>query len=43
MTTALNDVKNVMKAFSGLCDAYVFKPFDKTKLLAELRKLGLIP
>ena len=43
MTTALNDVENVMKAFSGLCDAYVFKPFDKTKLLAELRKLGLIP
>jgi two-component system chemotaxis response regulator CheY len=42
MTTALDHVKNVMQAFHGLCDAYLFKPIDKAKLLQSLRDLALI-
>jgi two-component system chemotaxis response regulator CheY len=42
MTTALDDIENKISAFSGLCDAYLVKPIQKTKLLEELRKLKLI-
>ena len=42
MTTALSEPKEVIAAFSSLCDAYVVKPIDKAKLLDELRKLKLI-
>jgi two-component system, chemotaxis family, chemotaxis protein CheY len=42
MTTAVNDLKNVMAAYSSLCDGYLVKPIEKAKLLAELRKMGLI-
>jgi two-component system, chemotaxis family, chemotaxis protein CheY len=28
MTTAVDDVKSVVKSFKSLCDAYVFKPID---------------
>ena len=42
MTTALDDSKNVMQAFKEECDAYLIKPIDKDKLLAELSKLKLI-
>ena len=41
MTTALDDPKNVITAFSGLADAYLVKPIDKARLLEELRKLKL--
>ena len=41
MTTALDDPANVMHAFYELCDAYVFKPIAKAKLLQELEKMGL--
>jgi two-component system chemotaxis response regulator CheY len=43
MTTALQDTKNVMTAFRALCDAYLFKPIDKAKLLENLQKFELIP
>lgn len=43
MTTALQDTKNVMTAFRSLCDAYLFKPIDQTKLLENLQKFQLIP
>jgi len=43
MTTAMRDMKNVNSAFEGLCDAYLTKPIRKDNLLAELRKLALIP
>src|ERR1700728_2913498 len=33
MTTALDDVKNVVQSFKLLCDAYLFKPIDTGKLL----------
>ena len=42
MTTSVGDMKSVLAAFKGLCDAYVTKPIDKAKLLGELRKLGLV-
>ena len=43
MTSALDDMRNKINAFSGLCDGYLTKPIDKEKLLYELRKLELIP
>jgi two-component system, chemotaxis family, chemotaxis protein CheY len=42
MTTALSDVKGIMKSFDTLCDAYMVKPLDKAKLLEQLSKFGLI-
>jgi two-component system chemotaxis response regulator CheY len=42
MTTALDDPQNVFGAYRNLCDAYLAKPIHKSKLLEELRKLGLI-
>lgn len=42
MTTALGDPQNVFDAYRSLCDAYLAKPIHKSKLLDELRKLGLI-
>jgi two-component system, chemotaxis family, chemotaxis protein CheY len=42
MTTALNEGKNVTKAFDYGCTAYAGKPIDPQKFENELRKLGLI-
>jgi len=42
MITALDDVKNVVKSFKSLCDAYIFKPVDTAKLLQQLRALALV-
>jgi two-component system chemotaxis response regulator CheY len=42
MTTAVDDVKNVMKSFNSLCDAYLFKPIDTQKLLGQIRELHLV-
>ena len=42
MTTALNDGRNVTKAFSLGCVSYAGKPIDKEKFLNELEKLGLV-
>lgn len=42
MTTALGDLKNACAAFRGLCDAYLVKPIDHTKLRETLRQLALI-
>jgi two-component system, chemotaxis family, chemotaxis protein CheY len=42
MTTALDDVRNVVNAFHGLCDVYLTKPIDRGELIRELRKLDLI-
>lgn len=43
MTTSLDDPKNIIAAFSGLCDAYLVKPIEKAKLLERLQELRLIP
>jgi two-component system chemotaxis response regulator CheY len=42
MTTALNEGKNVTKAFDLGCTAYAGKPIDQEKFMNVLRKLELI-
>jgi len=41
MTTALTDTSNVFNAFREMCEGYLVKPIDKTKLLGQLASLGL--
>ncbi len=42
MTTALNEEKNVKKAFELGCTVYCAKPIDMEKLKSTLETLGLI-
>lgn len=43
MTTALNDPKNVVKAYyEGGATAYLAKPIEKDALLKVIREMGLI-
>jgi len=42
MTSALDDMKNVLQSFQSLCDAYLFKPIDSGKLLDHLRDFQLV-
>ena|SRR5581483_7336850 len=42
MTTALDQMKSVIQAFHGLCDAYLFKPIEKAKLVEQLREFRLV-
>ena len=43
MTTALDDSKNIMQAFTkGHCEAYLTKPIDRVKLMQNLQELKLI-
>jgi two-component system, chemotaxis family, chemotaxis protein CheY len=42
MTTALDDIHNVMASYRNLCDGYLTKPIEKAKFSDELRKLKLI-
>lgn len=42
MTTALNDGRNVQKAFQLGCVAYAGKPINPEKFKLELKKLSLI-
>lgn len=43
MVTALGDAKNIMTALvRGSCEGYLVKPIRREKLLAQLRKLGMI-
>lgn len=41
MTTALDDVKNVMTAYSELCDGYLSKPITRKSLAGILQELKL--
>ena len=41
MVTALSGVREVMKAFLGLCDGYLVKPIVKKALFEQIEKLGL--
>jgi len=43
MTTALDNWGNVWGAFNGQCDGYLVKPYDKGRIIDELRSLGLVP
>jgi two-component system chemotaxis response regulator CheY len=42
MTTALDQMKNVIQAFKRLCDAYIYKPIEKAKLLEYLQEHRLV-
>jgi len=42
MTTALNEGRNVTKAFDLGCSAYAGKPIDQEKFVNVLKKLDLI-
>lgn len=42
MTTALKDIRSITSAFREFCDAYLVKPFDKAKFIAQLHDLKLI-
>jgi two-component system chemotaxis response regulator CheY len=42
MTTALTAKDHVFGAFREMCDGYLLKPIDKTKLLSQLASLELI-
>ena len=42
MTTALGDANNVLGAFRVGCEGYLVKPVAKDKLIAEIRRLGVI-
>jgi two-component system, chemotaxis family, chemotaxis protein CheY len=42
MTTALSDMKNVHNAYHGLCDGYLVKPIEKSKLIENLKAFKLV-
>ena len=42
MVTALADAKNVFGAFKELCDGYLVKPVDRTKLYKYLTEFGFV-
>jgi len=42
MTTALNDMRSVSASYREFCDSYMVKPIDRSKLVIELRTMGLI-
>jgi two-component system chemotaxis response regulator CheY len=42
MTTAVNEVKDVIRCFQDLCDAYLVKPIDLAQLLAHMRSYKLV-
>jgi two-component system chemotaxis response regulator CheY len=42
MTTALDDLKDVSRSFSELCDAYLTKPIALPRLLAYMKTYGLV-
>jgi two-component system chemotaxis response regulator CheY len=42
MTTAVDEVKSVSRCFMELCDAYLMKPIDLSKLLALMKEYRLV-
>ena len=42
MTTAVNDIKEVMQCFGELCDAYLTKPVDLNQLLNQMTAYELV-
>jgi two-component system chemotaxis response regulator CheY len=41
MTTAINEPRTIMEAFQERCEAYLVKPVNRTKLVDNLKALGL--
>jgi two-component system chemotaxis response regulator CheY len=42
MTTAVNDIKEVIRCFHDLCDAYLVKPIDLAQLLRQMKLYDLV-
>jgi len=42
MTTAVDDVKEVIRCFQELCDAYLMKPIDLAQLLSHMKSYQLV-
>jgi len=42
MTTAVNDLRQVMQSFRDLCDVYLVKPIDLGQLLGHMRAYDLV-
>jgi two-component system chemotaxis response regulator CheY len=42
MITAVSDIRQVGRCFRNLCDAYLTKPIDLAKLLAQMKSCGLV-
>jgi two-component system chemotaxis response regulator CheY len=42
MTTAVDDVKEVIQCFHELCDSYLTKPIDLAKLLGQMKSYELV-
>jgi two-component system, chemotaxis family, chemotaxis protein CheY len=42
MTTAVHDIKEVVRCFQELCDSYLMKPIDLDQLLGQMRSYKLI-
>ena len=42
MTTAVDDIKEVIRCFQELCDGYLVKPIDLTQLLSQMKSYQLI-
>jgi len=43
MTTAVDEIKDVVLCFKELCDAYLVKPIDLSELVGHLRAYRLVP
>jgi len=43
MTTTVHDIKEVIRCFQELCDAYLMKPIDLAELLSQMRSYKLVP
>ena len=43
MTTAVDEIKDVVLCFKELCDAYLVKPIDLSQLVGHLRAYRLVP
>jgi len=43
MTTTIGDMRKVFQCFKELCDAYLVKPIDLTKLLGLMKNWQLVP
>jgi DNA-binding response OmpR family regulator len=42
MTTTVDDLKEVIRCFEELCDAYLMKPIDLAELVEQMRRYQLI-
>ncbi len=42
MITTVTDVKEVIRCFRELCDAYLMKPIDLADLHAQMKTYGLV-